>query len=129
MLDERAAGAEDEIILHPTSSRDVKDPFNWSLWRNPLAFAMLVVCESAWLCWSEADVTQFRKRPMYLASQLGHLGCVIWMVYINTEAQWLANKVLHVLFTSPIEMLIEVSIADMVSGAAMSTMHAPVLRA
>ena len=38
------------------------------------------------------------------------------MAYINTEGQWLANKVIQGLIASPIEMLVEVSIADIVSA-------------
>lgn len=37
------------------------------------------------------------------------------MAFIRTESQWLANKVIQGLVASPIEMLIEVSIVDMVS--------------
>lgn len=58
----------------------------------------------------------FGKRPVYLVSMLGNLGTVIWMVYIRSESEWLANKILQGLFASPIEMLIEISIADIVSG-------------
>ncbi|KAL1404950.1 hypothetical protein Q8F55_008562 [Vanrija albida] len=152
LVDEHAAGGDGEIILHPTPSRDVNDPLNWSPMRKQIAFAMLVVytvtsgfaacslysvltplSEEKGIPLSTLNagtgymflllgwggiITQplaltFGKRPMYMASQIGHLGCVIWMVYINSEAQWLANKVLQGLFTAPIEMLIEVSIADM----------------
>ncbi|OCF54589.1 hypothetical protein L486_07721 [Kwoniella mangroviensis CBS 10435] len=54
----------------------------------------------------------FGKRPMYLISQLGTVAVVIWMAFIKSESEWLANKVIQGLFASPIEMLVEVSIAD-----------------
>lgn len=55
----------------------------------------------------------FGKRPVFLITTLGHLATVIWQVYISSEGMWHANKVLQGLFTAPIEMLIEVSIADL----------------
>ncbi|GMK54262.1 hypothetical protein CspeluHIS016_0108480 [Cutaneotrichosporon spelunceum] len=55
----------------------------------------------------------FGKRPLFIFSTIGHLGTVIWQVYITSEGTWHANKVLQGLFTAPIEMLIEVSIADL----------------
>lgn len=56
----------------------------------------------------------FGKRPVYLATMVGHLGTVIWMGYINNRSEWLANKVLQGFFAAPIEMLVEVSFADIV---------------
>lgn len=50
---------------------------------------------------------------MFIVSAIGHLATVIWQVYISSEGMWHANKVLQGLFTAPIEMLIEVSIADL----------------
>jgi hypothetical protein len=38
-------------------------------------------------------------------------------VYINSEGQWLANNIIKGFFNSPVEMLIEVSIADMVGSS------------
>ncbi|BEJ11927.1 hypothetical protein CspHIS471_0203870 [Cutaneotrichosporon sp. HIS471] len=55
----------------------------------------------------------FGKRPLFIFSTMGHLGTIIWQVYITSEGTWHANKVLQGLFTAPIEMLIEVSIADL----------------
>lgn len=49
-----------------------------------------------------------------LSDGLTSQGTVIWMNFINNESEWLANKVVQGLFASPIEMLIEISIADMV---------------
>lgn len=47
-LDGQANGphstAYNDIILHPTPSRDVNDPLNWSKWRKQLHFAMLMTC-------------------------------------------------------------------------------------
>lgn len=37
------------------------------------------------------------------------------MAFIRSESEWLANKVIQGLVASPIEMLIEASIADVVS--------------
>lgn len=39
---------------------------------------------------------------------------IIWQVYITNEGEWYANKVLQGLFSSPIEMLVEVAVADIV---------------
>lgn len=36
------------------------------------------------------------------------------MIYIKSEGEWLANKVVQGFFASPIESLVEVSIADIV---------------
>ena len=37
------------------------------------------------------------------------------MIYIKSPGEWLANKVVQGFFASPIEALVEVSIADIVS--------------
>lgn len=37
------------------------------------------------------------------------------MIWIKTESQWLANKVLQGFFAAPIESLVEISFADVVS--------------
>lgn len=57
----------------------------------------------------------FGKRPMLIISAIGNFACVIWQVYITNEVEWYVNKIIQGLFGSPIEMLIEVGISDLVS--------------
>lgn len=54
----------------------------------------------------------FGKRGVYLLSMLGSIGCLIWNVHVKSSGDWIANKVIHGLFVSPIEMLVETSITD-----------------
>ncbi|KAL1404956.1 hypothetical protein Q8F55_008568 [Vanrija albida] len=147
------SASHNDIILHPTPSRDINDPLNWGKWRKQVHFAMLMLYtltagiagtafNSVLLPFSAESgvplgdliagigymflllgwgglVTQplamtFGKRPMYLISQIGHLGMVCWMPFIHSSGIWFANRILVGIFVSPIEMLVEISIADIV---------------
>ncbi|TXT04818.1 hypothetical protein VHUM_04086 [Vanrija humicola] len=154
-LDGHAGGphsaAHNDIILHPTPSRDVNDPLNWSKWRKQLHFAMLMTyCVSVGFCGcalnsvlvpiSEQNgiklgdlvagtgymflllgwgglITQpfaltYGKRLTYMISNVLNVAMVIWLIYINNSGTWFANRLIMGLISAPIEMLVEVSIAD-----------------
>lgn len=49
------------------------------------------------------------------------------MIYIKSEGEWLANKVVQGFFASPIESLVEVSIADIVRQLSPNNSHIIVL--
>ncbi|RSL87237.1 hypothetical protein CDV31_016287 [Fusarium ambrosium] len=55
---------------------------------------------------------KFGKRPVYLLSLLGTMGCMIWAPHATTGGQWSANKVLQGFFGAPVESLCEISVAD-----------------
>ncbi|KAL1404973.1 hypothetical protein Q8F55_008586 [Vanrija albida] len=55
----------------------------------------------------------FGKRPTFIISQLGHLAIIVWQGYIHGPGDWYANKIIQGLLTSPIEMLVEISISDL----------------
>lgn len=56
----------------------------------------------------------FGKRPTFIISQLGHLAIIVWQGYIHGPGDWYANKIIQGFLTSPIEMLVEISISDLV---------------
>ncbi|RSL38752.1 hypothetical protein CEP53_014610 [Fusarium sp. AF-6] len=55
---------------------------------------------------------KFGKRPVYLLSLLGTMGCMIWAPHATTGGQWSANKILQGFFGAPVESLCEISVAD-----------------
>lgn len=42
-------------------------------------------------------------------------GMVCWMPFIHSSGIWFANRIIMGILVSPIEMLVEISIADIVS--------------
>ncbi|KAL7420325.1 hypothetical protein Q5752_005294 [Cryptotrichosporon argae] len=55
----------------------------------------------------------FGKRPIFLTSLLGNVGMCMWMPYIKSEGEWIANKILQGFFVTPIESLVEIAITDL----------------
>ncbi|MCJ1389037.1 hypothetical protein MMC18_001891 [Xylographa bjoerkii] len=56
---------------------------------------------------------QYGKRPVYLISLLGIMGTQLWAPHINSNAQWIASRIVQGFFTAPIESLCEITVADL----------------
>lgn len=58
----------------------------------------------------------FGKRPVYLLTMAGSAAITIWTAFVRGNSQWIAIKLLLGFLGGPAFSLVEVSIADYVSG-------------
>jgi len=58
----------------------------------------------------------FGKRPVYLLTMVASAAITIWIAYVKGNSQWIVIKLLLGFTGGPAFSLVEVSIADYVSG-------------
>jgi MFS family permease len=64
------------------------------------------------LLWQPIAI-QYGKRPVYLIGLLATVGIIVWAPYVETNGQWIANKILQGFFGAPVESLVEISLSDL----------------